>query len=330
MIKSEKILMGTWLNYKKQPDSTWIEFFKKLTSSGISHFFIHASAKELHYLLSLTKNWDIKIHGWVWAFNRPNDKKAMKNLDWYSINRKGDNSYDTRPYVDYYQWLSPFSSGATNHIKNNIKKISEVKGIASVHIDYVRYCDVFLPSTLQKKYKIEQREVLHEYDYGYHKNGRRQFLKLHGVDPININNASMYDKWIKFRHNAITKIVKELKVIANNNGTNLSAAVFPTPEMSKRMVLQDWASWNIDMVCPMNYHHFYGENIDWIGKNVRLGLKEINPECIYLSGIYAGSLSPNMLGKAIKVSLENNASGVNFFSASNLSNEHLKVIKTFK
>ena len=99
--------------------------------------------------------------------------------------------------------------------------------------------------------------------------------------------------------------------------------------MSKEMVLQDWASWNIDMVCPMNYHHFYGENIDWIGKNVRLGLKDIESNCIYLSGIFAGSLSPEMLGKAIKVSLENNASGVNFFSASHLSDEHLKVIKTF-
>lgn len=330
MIKSKDILLGTWLNYREQADSTWIEFFEKFTSVGINHFFIHASSKELKHLLSLTKNLNINIHGWVWAFNRPNDKKAMKNLNWYSVNKKGESSYDARPYVDYYQWLSPFSLGAKSHIKNNIKKISEAKGLASVHIDYVRYCDVYLPSTLQKKYKIEQKVVLPDYDYGYHKNGRKQFLDLYGTDPININNAKMYNKWIKFRHNAITKIVKELKVIANNNGTKLSAAVFPTPEMSKKMVLQDWASWNIDMVCPMNYHHFYGEDIDWIGKNVRLGLKNIGQNCIYLSGIFAGSLSPEMLGKAIKVSLENNASGVNFFSASNLSDEHLKVIKTFK
>ena len=80
----------------------------------------------------------------------------------------------------------------------------------------------------------------------------------------------------------------------------------------------------------MNYHHFYGEDIDWIGNNVRIGLKDIEPNCIYLSGIFAGSFSPKMLGKAIKVSLENNASGVNFFSASHLTDEHLKVIKTFK
>ena len=330
MMRGKDILFGTWLNYREQEDSSWIEFFDKFTSAGIDHFFIHASKKELKHLLSLTKSLNINIHGWVWAFNRPNDTLAMQNLNWYSVNKKGESSYDARPYVDYYQWLSPFSSGATNHIKNNIKKISEAKGIASVHIDYVRYCDVFLPSTLQKKYKIDQREVLPEYDYGYHKNGRQQFLDLYGIDPINIKSENMYDKWIKFRHDAITKIVKELKVIANNNGTKLSAAVFPTPEMSKKMVLQDWASWNIDIVCPMNYHHFYGEDIDWIGNNVRIGLKDIEPNCIYLSGIFAGSFSPKMLGKAIKVSLENNASGVNFFSASHLSDEHLKVIKTFK
>ena len=44
----------------------------------------------------------------VWTFNRPYDENSSKNLDWYSVNKNGQNSYEYRPYVDYYQWLSPF------------------------------------------------------------------------------------------------------------------------------------------------------------------------------------------------------------------------------
>jgi len=35
----------------------------------------------------------------------------------------GDNSLDYRAYVDYYQWLSPFSDGAREYIKNNVRKL---------------------------------------------------------------------------------------------------------------------------------------------------------------------------------------------------------------
>ena len=43
--------------------------------------------------------------------------------------------------------------------------------------------------------------------------------------------------------------------------------------MSKEMVLQDWSSWDLDIVCPMNYHHFYDGNIDWISDSVSKGVK---------------------------------------------------------
>ena len=65
---------------------------------------------------------------------------------------------------------------------------------------------------------------------------RNEFFNLYGCDPINIKDKDMYDLWTTFRYNAITKVVRELRIIAHNSGTILSAAVFPTPEMSKRMV----------------------------------------------------------------------------------------------
>ena len=328
-MNKKKLLFGTWLNYIEQSDSQWLKFFEKFNEAGIQNFFVHGTPKNLTSLISLTNNTPINIHGWIWTFNRPNDKLAMKNHDWYSVNKNGENSYDSRPYVDYYQWLSPFSYGAVEHIKNNILEIANIPNIASVHLDYVRYCDVFLPSTLQVKYDIDQKSILPQYDFGYHKNARNHFYELYGTDPINIKDKDLYSLWTRFRHNAITKVVRELKNIAHNSGTILSAAVFPTPEMSKRMVLQDWGNWDLDIVSPMNYQHFYDEDTDWIGRNVKIGVEKIERDCKYLCGLFAGSLDLFNFEKAINVSLENKADGVNFFSASGLSDEKLRIIKTF-
>ena len=74
----------------------------------------------------------------------------MGNKSWYSINKRGDNCSEYRPYVDYYQWLSPFSYDAREYVKSSILKIASVDGIASVHLDYVSFCDLYLPINLQK------------------------------------------------------------------------------------------------------------------------------------------------------------------------------------
>lgn len=330
IIKSQKIKFGTWLNFSNKSKTEWLNFFIKLSEAGITDFFINAKIDQLEYLIQIKKDININIHGWIWTFNRPNDDIAEKNIDWYSVNKNGENSFHFRPYVDYYQWLSPFSDGARKYIKNNILKLSKIKGLASVHLDYVRYCDVFLPITLQEKYNLKQEDVMPEYDFGYHESARVRFKKLYDVDPLDIKTTDLNNNWINFRLNAITELVNELKIIANNNSTKLSAAVFPYPEMAKKMVLQDWSNWELDMVCPMNYHHFYNKEIPWIGESVALGVKEIKSSCEYLSGLFIGSLKGTDLQKAVEESLKNGADGVSFFSAEGLSNNHLKIIKSFQ
>ncbi|MBT6018956.1 hypothetical protein HOG81_07055, partial [bacterium] len=99
-------------------------------------------------------------------------------------------------------------------------------------------------------------------------------------------------------------------------------------EMSRRMVRQDWSSWNLDIVCPMNYHHFYNEDLDWIKFSVEQGIKEIGTQVEYFSGLFVGSLPPIELKEAIKKSIDGGATGVNFFSIKNLTEEHLKIIKS--
>ncbi|MDA9991422.1 hypothetical protein N9E35_00265 [Candidatus Marinimicrobia bacterium] len=326
--KGNSISFGVWFQYVNRSEKKWRTYFQKYKNSGIINYFIQGTPSQLKKIIIITKSMEINIHAWVWALNRPKDEVAMNNLDWYSVNREGRNSYDSRPYVDYYQWLSPFSPGARKHIKKNIKEFSELDGLASVHLDYVRYCDVILPIALQPKYNLVQKDEMPQYDFGYHKEARREYKEIYNVDPIKIEDPQRDNNWLKFRLDALTSLVNQLVEIAHKNGTKLSAAVFPFPEMSRRMVRQDWSSWNLDIVCPMNYHHFYNKDLDWIKFSVEQGIKEIGTEVEYYSGLFVGSLPPVELKEAIIKSINGGATGVNFFSIKNLTEKHLKIIKS--
>ena len=84
---------GIWFDFKIQQENEWKKFFDKLENANISECFINANVNQLDYLISLAKNYNLNIHGWIWTLNRPYDEKCYKNLDWYSVNKNGQNSY---------------------------------------------------------------------------------------------------------------------------------------------------------------------------------------------------------------------------------------------
>ena len=91
--------MGVWLDFKYQPDSEWRNYFLKLKKAGIEEIFVNANVAQLKFLVELTKDIGVNIHGWIWTLNRPYDKNAMGNKSWYSVNKRGDNCSEYRPYV---------------------------------------------------------------------------------------------------------------------------------------------------------------------------------------------------------------------------------------
>ena len=150
-MKNKMKSYGIWFDFIIQPEDEWKKMFDQISIAGISECFVKANKDQLRFLISLAGNYDLNVHGWMWTLNRPYEKEPSENSSWFSINKNGQNCYDYRPYVDYYQWLSPFSEGAIGYIKNNVKRIASIDGLASVHLDYVRYCDLTLPIKLQKK-----------------------------------------------------------------------------------------------------------------------------------------------------------------------------------
>lgn len=321
----DKFTFSTWVGAGSKFDkNTWTKKINYYDSLGISEILVGGSPDILKKIIPLANKKNIKVHGWMWTLNRPGDTIANKNPDWYAVNRKGQNSLEFRAYVDYYQWLSPFHPDAREHIINNAKKLIEVEGLESVHLDYVRFPDVILGADLQPKYNIIQDRELPEYDYGYHPIARKEFKKIFDKDPIDFDYPELSTEWRQFRLNSISTLVNEIISIAHSNNKKVTAAVFPFPEMSRQMVRQAWNDWNLDKVYPMLYHNFYRENINWIGFATKQGVSDVDFPLI--SGLYSPALkNPKDLERAIFISKENGAQGISIFTADGLNKEQQKV-----
>jgi len=327
---NEKFTLSTWThsgkNFNKE---NWVKKINYYDSLGISEILVGGSPEVLTKIIPIAKSKNIKVHGWMWTVNRPGDTIANKNPEWYAVNRNGQNSLEYRAYVNYYQWLSPFHPEARKHIINNAKKIMDIEGIESVHLDYVRYPDVILGADLQPKYNIVQETELPEYDYGYHPIARKKFKEIFEKDPQDFKNPELSTEWRQFRLNAITTLVNEIVEIAESKNKKVTAAVFPFPEMSRQMVRQAWNDWNLFKAYPMLYQNFYRENINWIGFATKQGVNDVNFPII--SGLYAGALRNNGdLEKAIIISKENGAKGVSIFTADGLNNEQQATLVRLK
>ena len=320
-------IFSTWVNGSKEfNQNEWNDKLKKYDNLGISEILVGAGPEFLTQLIPLANEFNIKTHAWMWTLNRPNDSIAMQHPEWYAVNRLGHNSLDYRAYVDYYQWLSPFHPGAREHIKQKVELLAKVKGLSSIHLDYIRYVDVILGADLQPKYNLIQEKEMPEYDYDYHPLAREGFKAIFNKDPGEFDHPELSTEWRQFRLNAITTLVNEIAEIAHKEDQKITAAVFPFPEMSRQMVRQAWDDWHLDAAFPMLYNNFYRENINWIGFATEQGVRDVDFPII--AGLYAPALrEPADLERAIRLVKEKGAVGVSIFTADNLSVEQNNVIK---
>jgi len=243
------------------------------------------------------------------------------------VNRNGDNSYDYRAYVNYYQWLSPFSPGARQYITSKMISYADIPGLTSVHLDYVRYVDVILGADLQPKYNLVQDRQFAEYDYGYHPIAREGFKELFGVDPMDMEHPELSTEWLQYRLNAVTSLVNEIAQEVHERNKQLSAAVFPFPVMSRQMVRQDWASWDLDVALPMLYHNFYRQNLEWIKFAAEQGVRESHGRFDVVAGLFIPALSPEGPQTAAQKAISGGAKGISVFDVGSMTPDHWEVLK---
>ncbi len=130
-----------------------------------------------------------------------------------------------------------------------------------------------------------------------------------------------------FRQNSITKLVDEIYDPVHKNRKVLSAAVFPTPELAKWRVRQDWVNWKLDYVMPMIYHKYENKPVEWIGTATREGVEALDGKFPLYSGVHLYQLTPEELGVAADLSLKAGASGLALFTGNKMSEAYGKSLK---
>ena len=331
---SEDFKFWTWITANAtRSDEEYSAEFKKYSEHGIDAVLINTETdpEMLSRLVPLAKDAGLEVHAWMFTMNRPGDRIAQQHPEWYAVSRDGKSTFDEPPYVDYYKWLCPTRKESRDHVLSLVEGLAKVEGIESVHLDYIRFSDVFLPIGLLPKYDLVQNEELPRFDFCYCDVCVESFEAEHHKNPRDFVIPAIDMEWKQFRLNKIKAVVDAAYEIAHENGKELTAAVFPYPEMADHMVRQRWDKWNIDKVLPMIYHNFYNEELDWIGFATGQGVKDLEGKNTELhTGIYLPGMSGEEVSQAIQLAKENGAKGVSFFDGGAFTPEQFEALKNFE
>ncbi len=310
---------------KDKTTAEWESIFRKLDDAGIKGFLFGADTTLLAKVIPIADQYNIHVHAWFWTMNSGD---ALS--EWLSVNQLGQSLADKKAYVDYYKFMCPAIPEVVDFIKQKMDILASVDGLKGIHMDYIRYVDVILPVGLQPKYDLVQDHIMPEFDYGYHPYMCNLYSKVHGIDPMELDDPGNDEQWLQFRLNELNKTVFRLRDHVKNKNMNITAAVFPTPQMSAEMVRQDWGKWELDCYFPMVYHNFYNEPVEWIRDVITEDRAVVGDKSKIYCGLYLPVLKDgNDLSKAIKAAMDGGADGVSFFSYGSLSDDLLLQVKEF-
>lgn len=283
--------------------------YEKLAALGVTGVFL-GGVNAAH--LKAIREAGLSPHVWMWTTNQRDAKLMAEHPEWYMVARSGESCVDQPPYVDYYRWVSPHIPEVVEHICGKAEEIAERDDVDGVHLDYVRYPDVILPTALWDTYKLDQTEELPRYDFDYSEAAREAFRARYGDDPLKLERPDLDSRWLHFRYDAITALVTKVTERVHQARKQVSAAVFPTPSMARKICRQDWDEWPLDFVTPMIYHSFYNEDTEWIGNCVREGIQAARFPVV--AGLYMPAFkSPEEFQAGLRAARHRGASGVSIF-----------------
>jgi uncharacterized lipoprotein YddW (UPF0748 family) len=316
----------TWVHggQDRTPEE-WRRRFSRLRDAGFEAVLV--SGGSVTMLSDAAREAGLAFHRWTWTLNRSGDAFVKDaHPDWFTVSRRGQSSLSTPPYVGYYQWLCPTKPAVRAYLADRMDEIARDASVDGVHLDYVRHCDVILPVGLWAKYGLVQDHEMPEFDFCYCDTCREIFASETGRDPLDLADPPSDEAWRVFRWRGVTELVTELAARVHDRKKPITAAVFPTPQLARRLVRQAWDLWPIDAVFPMLYHGFYNEDVAWIGRSVREGTSALRPGCALYAGLYLPDLPPDVLGEAMKTALEAGASGFSTFEMNGLTDTHLDAV----
>jgi hypothetical protein len=302
-----------WINPNRKDAVEEVrKYYGELKNAGFRGILFEADS-EMHFREA--KAFGLEAHRWNWTMNKGVKELLEKHPDWYAVSRDGKSCADNPPYVGYYRWLCPSKPEVLNYLMNEAEQILAKDYIDGLHLDYIRFCDVVLPLNLWKQYNLDQRTELPAFDFCYCETCRSKYKAQSGKDPLDLKYPEASLSWRLFRYEAITHVVNSLATVAQKHKKWITAAVFPTPEVARRNVRQDWTNWNLNAVFPMIYHGFYQEDVKWIGDAVKEGTHFLAGKFPLYAGLYLPDFNNDMsqLDQGIKYALVNGAAGISLF-----------------
>ncbi|RLD14399.1 hypothetical protein DRI50_05470 [candidate division KSB1 bacterium] len=310
-------------------DNDWRMQFKYLKELGIRHihlevytgtrvWFRSSTLAEmpcdlLSKILPLAREQGMRVHAWLWVMMNNNPEMLRQHPDWYVVNRLGKSCIEDPPYVKYYRWLCPSKPQVRDYLLGVIKDLEAYPDLAGIHLDYIRFPDVILPVGFQPKYNLVQKTEMPQFDFCYCPTCRDAFKQEHGMDPLHLKEPDKNFAWRKFREDRITDIVNTLVPAIAKQGKLATAAVFPTPEIARKLVRQNWTQWRVQAYFPMMYHPFYHKPVQWLFDATQEGVRQIKSGQKLYAGIYVPAFKPDELKAGLQLIRKAGGAGVAFF-----------------
>lgn len=327
--KKQNYKNWAWMsNRKDKSNEEWIKMFATLKSHHIDAVLIYGDKKEdILPLISLANQEGVEIHHWIRSLECVDEEIINKHPEWFSVSRNGDSSLDKPPYIPQYKWLCPTKPEVQEYMVNRVTDLATTDGLAGVHLDYIRYVDVILPIGIQPRYNLVQDKEYPEFDFCYCSTCREAFKEQEGTDPLELADPSKSESWRKFRYDSLTNLVNQCCDAVHQKNKQITAAVFPSPEIARNLVRQDWTKWNMDAVLPMMYHKYYNEKVDWIKKVTEEGKKDLPAHIPLFSGLHIAMLEPDEIQAAINNALQGGADGIVLFTGWAMTDDHWENLK---
>ena len=306
--------LWVWMSAHGNSPGKWKSKFKELAKRGVHGILIQASEEQYQAMAPIAKSAGLEIHAWIIALNHRSKDTMVNHPEWFTVSRDGRSTVDYQPYVGYYSWLCPSRVEVREFLAERVRKLAQIENLDGVHLDYIRHSDVILPIGLWSKYDLIQDKEYPEFDFCYCDVCRSEFKELEGIDPMEIKDPSANQAWLQFRYDSVTRLVNELALVTKEFKKKLTAAVFPTPDIAKKLVRQEWVKWDLDAIFPMIYHNFYEKDIPWIETATREGTEALNGKFPFYSGLFIPALTPDNISEAIQYAMAGGAAGVTFFN----------------
>lgn len=325
-----------WLGYHAGDDEQQLaNYFQKAAEAGIDGILIEchggypeilqdscsfrdsAALNLLRRSAVYAEQYGIELHAWMWSTNRCELNLRQAHPDWYQVNGLGESLTEYKMYGrEHYRFLCPSHEEVTEYLKDRVRELAEVDGLTGIHLDFIRYPDAILPYGLHESRGVVQDKVYPTWDCCYCDNCRSLYKEKTGIDPLELEDPESNQEWLQFRLDNMAKMSSEVLAEIRKCGKVSSAAVFATPEESKKLVRQDWVNYrNADCFFPMIYHRSYGMPDEWVETATREGLEGLkanNNNAI----LYPGIMMPKaeQIPMFVDMAKKAGAKGICFFS----------------